>query len=912
MLNIYQWYYENIWPLKNKKVLVNYNDWKVLIQASIWKWKSFLFFDGPIFALYKSSSRTIINKDSKKWQIQLLFSQNDDFYLIIRKLTQTKTWKDSVKTEFYHILNDKNFVDYLDIISKFDNIQKDWNNIKDLLKFFQVKLENLTTEFKQERELQENLNDLLPEKDVACSTIFLPQNSENIFEEEPSKRIDVLKKIFWILGIDDAKKIIDEKKRELTWMLKSKQDTSSYKEKLKDILDKILKKREKIKDYNFWSLDEFIKIFNELDDDLFEINLDKLSRIDLDFESILKTHKTKQENYLKNQQQYKNIQDNIDVKNKEKLELETKLKDILNKIELTKDLEKKQELLKIDIKSQKLKLEKILEKQNNIKSKYDDLQNSYQKYLILENDIKKLKTNKLDLISEKEKLEKSLSDIDKKIKTINLDKTKQLEKEIKELKKELDNLNDLDLEKFTFKSEKVSSLKELENLIIKIETEWKNIKQNLEKDQENIEKLKQDIEKLKLEKNKQTILDFNCEKIWADCPFIEVISNKILWKDNFLLTQIKEKEIQLEKLQTEFSILKEKRDELANYWKNNNITEVKKNILKYNKKEEKYNKLILDLQNGQKDTQLFSELKGKKQEQTKNLKLIEDKIEKIWENIKLLEKEILEKQDIKNDFNEFSELQKNYDKENKKMISLQQELEKLDKKDDIIKWLLWEKKQIEENIDKIQKNIEKLYSEKEKLLENLSDEKIQNLQETEKNIISLKELVWNLNLLIDDYNKNKLSIINLKNTIQTYKELSNIFWKELVIYVFSDYMKALEDLINYFIQDIVNFQLKIQLDEKWENLDIFVVDELWKRPIQSLSWWQKTALRIGWILWISKLQNSKILFLDETINNFDQESIQIISRKIKEFTDENKIKFYMITHSEILQQADIWTEIINL
>jgi ABC-type uncharacterized transport system ATPase component len=71
-------------------------------------------------------------------------------------------------------------------------------------------------------------------------------------------------------------------------------------------------------------------------------------------------------------------------------------------------------------------------------------------------------------------------------------------------------------------------------------------------------------------------------------------------------------------------------------------------------------------------------------------------------------------------------------------------------------------------------------------------------------------------------------------------------------------------------------------------------------------------LRIGWILGINKLQNSKLLFLDETIHNFDQESVQLIANKIKEFTEENDIKFYMITHSDILQQSDIWTEIVEL
>ena len=91
-------------------------------------------------------------------------------------------------------------------------MENNQNDILTLLKFHQIKLEDLTTEFKQESSLQQALNDLLPPKEVALTTIFLPQNSENIFEMTPSARISVLKKVFGILGIDEAKKLIDEAK----------------------------------------------------------------------------------------------------------------------------------------------------------------------------------------------------------------------------------------------------------------------------------------------------------------------------------------------------------------------------------------------------------------------------------------------------------------------------------------------------------------------------------------------------------------------------------------------------------------------------------------------------------------------------------------------------------------------------
>jgi ABC-type lipoprotein export system ATPase subunit len=54
------------------------------------------------------------------------------------------------------------------------------------------------------------------------------------------------------------------------------------------------------------------------------------------------------------------------------------------------------------------------------------------------------------------------------------------------------------------------------------------------------------------------------------------------------------------------------------------------------------------------------------------------------------------------------------------------------------------------------------------------------------------------------------------------------------------------------------------------------------------------------------------LFLDETINNFDDETVQQVSKLIEKFIKENEIKFYMITHNETLKNLPIWDDKITL
>jgi DNA repair exonuclease SbcCD ATPase subunit len=77
------------------------------------------------------------------------------------------------------------------------------------------------------------LEDLLPPKEVFLSTVFLLQDADNIFEMRPADRLIVLKNVFNLLGIDDAKEKVQDKKKEVQYKLKALQDHSLQDEKLR-------------------------------------------------------------------------------------------------------------------------------------------------------------------------------------------------------------------------------------------------------------------------------------------------------------------------------------------------------------------------------------------------------------------------------------------------------------------------------------------------------------------------------------------------------------------------------------------------------------------------------------------------------------------------------------------------------
>lgn len=99
-----------------------------------------------------------------------------------------------------------------------------------LLKQHNISLEEII--FKNETDLQQQLNQLLPPQEVFISTIFLLQDAENIFEMQPAQRLEVLKHVFGLLGIDESKEIIREKRNELKFQIKAYQDATTYEKKL--------------------------------------------------------------------------------------------------------------------------------------------------------------------------------------------------------------------------------------------------------------------------------------------------------------------------------------------------------------------------------------------------------------------------------------------------------------------------------------------------------------------------------------------------------------------------------------------------------------------------------------------------------------------------------------------------------
>lgn len=210
----------------------------MLIKAPIGSGKSFLFFDGPIYGLYKYSSRNVLNIKSKDGFIKILFEVNQETYLIIRNIKKGKA-KDSCDSKLYKIEGTINLEDQ-------EPLQND-KDIELLLKQqSNLKREEIT--FKNETDLQQTLQTILPPREVIMNTIFLMQDSDNIFELTPLDRLTILKNVFNLMGIDEAKDVLADKKREIRYKIKATTDISKYDEKLKKNIQSYLSTFESTKE----------------------------------------------------------------------------------------------------------------------------------------------------------------------------------------------------------------------------------------------------------------------------------------------------------------------------------------------------------------------------------------------------------------------------------------------------------------------------------------------------------------------------------------------------------------------------------------------------------------------------------------------------------------------------------------
>ena len=837
-LNLIAVSYQNIGPFKNRLLSIIFEKWNYLIKAPIGTGKSFLFFDWPTYALYKSSTRNLLNIQSQTGFIKLLFSVNWELYFITRNLKQWKA-KDSTVSHLYSCSITEE--EFLEKVERWYPL-KEWLDIETILRSKVWVLDEIT--FKNETDLQQQINTLLPPKEVFVSTIFLLQDSENIFEMQPAERLEVLKHVFGLLWIDESKDNVKKALDDVNISIKRLLDTSEFEIKLNNYLWTILQKFS-ILENNPISKDIVLPSKDQIDElsslkEKLSINNFSLPEECSNFVQPLQDSlKTIKEEYQKKQATLSAYQE-------QRRWYETQI------------LSYQREIV-----SEKTEIESIDKRLANINP---------QQLITLKEEKKKLQEQQdaLELQAENDKC-KSFYEKNKEV--LNLSERTSFslrmnQQFVQELKDKWISLK--------------SKNENLEGQIQNIDQREKNEQESLKNQQKTIEERKSLYENQQkslqerldnFEKQVESEAEFSCEKINSQCPFIRVIN-----KQHFEQREGEKKKILEEKEQLEQRIKNEEFDK--------KLEEIKQK-----------------LDNPQSTAQ--DEKKKIKEEQEKNansMSLLRDFLKEVdykkLDELNLSFKENEEKiRELEKQISQQEELQASQEKFQQDKIRLETSI-----------------KQKEEQIVLTEKQKSELQEKITKLNEEIDKHPNSEIQEVESCLEWYISTIQLLKVLIEDYNNNQLK---LKWLEEQKKKIEVLYWilkKDLLLFVLWEYLPVLTEVVNSYLSSVTDYQISIKLKEGTEKLEleIKIIDDKWEREVKSLSWWQRTLLKLVWMLAISSYMKTEMLFLDETVNNLDVDTVWKVAQMLDDFVKQREMKFYTITHNSEIQAMKIWNATLDI
>ena len=218
---------------------------------------------------------------------------------------------------------------------------------------------------------------------------------------------------------------------------------------------------------------------------------------------------------------------------------------------------------------------------------------------------------------------------------------------------------------------------------------------------------------------------------------------------------------------------------------------------------------------------------------------------------------------------------------------------------------------MEKQIQDYQSKKNDIQNQKDKIKKESDELDIERVKQQQENVNKIKNNIFYIQNLIEDFKQQQLEINKLQHEEKILTDLYNIFSKELMLMVLEDFLPQMENIMNNFLSQVVDYQVKFEYITKSSDkieLEVNILDSLGTRPVKSLSGGQRTILKLVWIMSVCSLLRTKFLFLDETINNLDFDTIGRVSSLLEDFVKLTDIKFYAITHSRQIQQMDIWDD----
>ena len=896
-MNLIRASYTNIWPFTDQTISIDFRAWSHLIQAPIGSGKSFLFFDGPLFGLYKYRTRPILNKQAKKWAVHVLFEADGQTRLIERTLTPTKKWGESIKTRLWsvnlpavHPLDGANPLlvasSSLSPLSggpqthtwesketkvspdkgsgwarEVEGFATDTQNVEQttpllLNKHSHSLLQTIPThaldpiEFTSSSECDQAILDLLPPREVTLSINFLMQASQSVFELAPADRVQVFKHLFGLIGIDDAKDKINEHRKELQTTINIKGDLTTQNSKLQQLLKNIYA--------------TYTKLTTTINSATPQTDLNDLPLLqgegwgEVSWGNMPETPLFSDLSLISDQLD-KTTLDEFSLDDADYARITPLIQDTHTQILHLTKLQWERTQIEAQLRQITTTLTTTRNEQHTI----------LQQQTTLEQQLSTPKQSELTPSPHRRGLgwgehERGEAGWGPSIET----QRTTLSTTLTDLEAQIP------FDAFATYGTPLSSSAQLDQSIASLLTDGKWYKQELENISLRITQLDTQVTEHKtrlaqletqiasLEESHKQQNKFHCDKIEWNCPYIDMIntsaSNALQKQKDTLLSQKTTLQTTLESLST-----------------------------------------------GTQKSQLLEQHAS-----------IEKKISDLKAFLMLIDRKSL--QALSTQIKETQEQKKALDLQREQHLIKQQEQQA--QKEHLIK--------LKEKALHLTQQITDLEAQHTTLQTTLDT---QSAHDTQAHLQTLTQthqlcetLLWDcqsLSALIADTATQRKQIKQLQEKLVVTKELYQIFSKELMTVVLQDFLPTLEEVLNSYLGQLVDYQVKFLTPTSTAEtnstasaleLDIQIIDEKWTRSVKSLSWGQKTILKLVWMLWVATLFKSTYLMLDETINNLDTHTISQVAEVLEEFVTLQDIKFYVVTHSLQIQEMDIWSSVVHI
>jgi len=221
---------------------------------------------------------------------------------------------------------------------------------------------------------------------------------------------------------------------------------------------------------------------------------------------------------------------------------------------------------------------------------------------------------------------------------------------------------------------------------------------------------------------------------------------------------------------------------------------------------------------------------------------------------------------------------------------------------------------IERQIDELKAKSQKLKADLTELEQQIAEQQPEQLREQLQTVARILQTIHDIEQLITDATATKNLVKDLQQQEKLLSNLYTILSKEILLFALDEYLPVLSEIINSYLVQVVDYQIAMKITETAEKLELEakIYDEKGEREVKSLSGGQRTILKLVRMLAISSYLQTPLLFLDETINNLDGDTIGKVSDMLDSFVKQRTMKFYTVTHNIAIQEMDIWDEVVEV